>query len=496
MNPSTAQSEEQISYNCRIVVNGNRAFLQGNYPVEVVKDATSYFQEGYRFSPAYSRKIFDPVTKQYRRAWDGKVHLFHGKTQSFPSGLVPTVVRELKKFDETINIDIVENKTEITIARDPDGFNLSGIKFGDGKFAYQKQAAIAAIDGKRGILKLATNAGKTDLSCAITKYCRVPTLFLVPGVDLLHQTRARFSKRLEMPIADIGIIGDSQYSPGEWITVATVDSLHSRKDDEDTLKLMHKHWQLVFVDECHSAGSDTFFDVLESISAPYRIGLSGTPLDRTDGADLRLIAQTGEILYEVTNRELIERGISVPTHIEIKKIEEPAVVGSNYKNVHNQAVVKNEILNGDIVRWVPEQLDAGLQVVILVREIEHGKVLEKRLRAVNPACKFISGQEDTQVRQDSLKMFNSGDIRCLIGTSILYQGIDTPNIDALVLADLGKSKIAVLQAIGRGLRIREGKTRLLVRDYANFCHKWLTKHSLKRLQMYKAEKCFTMSIAE
>jgi superfamily II DNA or RNA helicase len=185
----------------------------------------------------------------------------------------------------------------------------------------------------------------------------------------------------------------------------------------------------------------------------------------------------------------------VPTHIEIKRIELPLVVGSHYKTVHNQAVVKNDMLNGDITAWVPAQMDKGLQVVVLVREIEHGKLLAKLLSAFSHDCQFISGQEDTQVRVDALAAFNAGKIRCLIGTSILYQGIDTPNIDVLVLADLGKSKIAVLQALGRGLRKREGKERLLVRDYANFCHKWLTKHSLKRLQIYKSEKCFTMSIA-
>jgi superfamily II DNA or RNA helicase len=497
MRQTSFKEMSDAAINCEIQVIGNRAFVTGEFPLDAVRKATSYPAEGYRFAPAYNRKIYDPITKEYRRAWDGRVHLFHNKTMSMPSGLVRTVMHELFDLNAEANIVVYDERADSApkLAKDTGAYNLNGIQFGVGKFDYQLKAMEAALKGKQGILKLATNAGKSEIACAITKYCQLPTLFLVPGVDLLHQTRARFAARLGVPLASIGIIGDGQYAPGEWITISTVDTLHTKKDEPDTLNLMQNVWQLVFVDECHHAGSDTFFDVLELTRAYYRFGLSGTPLDRSDGADLRLIAQTGEVLYEVSNKELIARDISVPTHIEIKRIEQPLVIGSHYRNVHNQAVVKNDFLNDDIVSWVPEQLAKGLQVVVLVREIEHGKLLEKRLRATPHVVQFISGQEETQVRIDALKSFNAGEIRCLIGTSILYQGIDTPNIDVLVMADLGKSKIAVLQALGRGLRKREGKERLLVRDYANFCHKWLTKHSLKRLQMYKNEKCFTISIA-
>lgn len=493
INPMTSSTID-----CVIKIIDNRAFLTGSFPLEEVRKSTSYYADGYRFAPSYNKKIYDSVLKDYRRIWDGKVHLFNKKTQSMPAGLVHTVVQELQKLDEHAHISILDERHVPTIAEHPEAFNLNGINFGSGNFDYQIKAAKAAIKGKQGILKMATNSGKSSIACAIIKYCQLPTLFLVPGVDLLHQTRNMFSKYLGMPVSDIGIIGDGQYITKPLVTIATVDTLFSRKDDVETFNWLQNIWKMVFIDECHGAGADTTFDVLELVRAHIRIGLSGTPLDRSDGADLKLIAQTGEILYEVSNKELIDRGISVPTHIEIKRIEEPVCTGTHYKTVHNQAVVKNDILNNDISTWVASKLIEKLQVVVLVREIEHGKTLEKLIKSlitVPKHCQFISGQEETQVRIDALEAFNAGKVRCLIGTSILYQGIDTPNIDVLVFADLGKSKIAVLQALGRGLRQREGKTRLLVRDYANFCHKWLTKHSLKRLQMYKHERCFTISLA-
>lgn len=499
MRRKTALSTAIDAVDCSIKIVGNRAFMSGEYPLEFVREVTSYFIDGYNFSPAYKRRIYDPLLKVWRRAWDGRSHLFDLKTKSMPSGLARLVERELKLAAPKSRVSIYDERGygPATANDSVNGFQLHGIDFGVGKFDYQIEAAKAALERKQCILKVATNGGKTEIACAVTKYLRTPTLFVVPGIDLLHQTRDRFAKRLGLNLDDIGAIGDSLFTIGEWITIATVDSLDARmKDNLELRKYLHSTVQLMFVDECHTAGSDTFYDVLDAVGAFYRIGLSGTPLDRSDGADLRLIAQTGEIAYEVSNKLLIDRDVSVPVEVEIKRVDLPKVGGGNYKSVQKNAIVNNDHLNGDIARWVPEQLRAGQQVLVLVNTIEHGKLLEGMLQSAYGAdVKFLHGSESTQVRRDTLACFTAGSIRCIIGTSIMRTGIDTPAIDIIVFADIGKSKIAALQAIGRGLRSRPGKTRLLVRDYANFCHKWLTKHSLKRLQIYKQEKCFGLRVA-
>jgi superfamily II DNA or RNA helicase len=499
MRRKTALSAAIDTVNCAITIKGNRAFMSGDYPLEFVREVTSYFVEGYNFAPAYNKRIYDKLLGKWRRAWDGRSHLFEINTRSMPSGLARLVERELRAASPTARVMVTDERGygPPIAGGDDNMFQLVGIDFGAGKFDYQLEAAKAAIKRGQCILKVATNGGKTEIAAAVAKYLRVHTLFVVPGVDLLHQTRERFAKRLGLQLSDVGIVGDGENQIGQWVTIATVDSLHARmNDDEEMKKWLQERVQLVFVDECHTAGSDTFYDVLDAVSAFYRIGLSGTPLDRSDGADLRLIAQTGEIAYEVSNKLLIERGVSVPVEVEIKRVDTPKVVGGNYKSVQKQAIVTNTTLNNDIVKWVPQQLEEGEQVLILVNTIEHGKALEAALQAVRGTdVKFLHGSEPTQVRRDTLAGFTAGTVRCIIGTSIMRTGIDTPAIDIIVFADIGKSKIAALQAIGRGLRSRPGKTRLLVRDYANFCHKWLTNHSLKRLQIYKKEQCFQLRVA-
>lgn len=470
-----------------ITVKGNSLVLSGPYPEELVRKETSYYVEGYRFQTSYN--TFVPIPGGGRqRVWDGKEHLFDKKSRSAPAGLAGVLQRSLEKHGYKVEL-VCENRPPPT-ANDDTGFQLHSIAFGEGKFDYQRAAAEAAIKQQRGILKMATNSGKTAVAAAVIKYLKIPTLFMVPGVDLLRQTRKSFARMLEVPRESIGALGDGEFSFGQWITIATPDTMHGRQGFAE-MQEWHNRWQLLFIDECHGSGSETWFEVLQDIQAFYRIGLSGTPLDRTDGADLRLIAQTGDVIYEVSNKLLISRGVSVPVEISLKSIKGESIKSNNWKSVQKTGVIENELLNADVVDWTHARVADGKQVVILVKEVKHGKFVEKALKEAGiKQLVFMHGELPSQTREEALEGFTAGTVKVLIGTSVLYTGIDTPNIDCLVFADLGKSRIAVLQALGRGLRAKPGKDKLLVRDYANFRHKWLTDHSLRRLKIYKSEDCF------
>ena len=103
---------------------------------------------------------------------------------------------------------------------------------------------------------------------------------------------------------------------------------------------------------------------------------------------------------------------------------------------------------------------------------------------------FICGEESTEVREKALVDFREGKIKVLIATSILDEGVDIPNIDVLVLAGGGKSSIATLQRVGRGLRKGGTVDRLYIVDTIDFQQHHLLKHSMQRLEDYKAEECF------
>ena len=460
--------------NCLLTKSGNVTYISGEFPLQCVINATSYYVDGFQFTKAYKS-----------RRWDGKHHFFNKKTYTFPTGLVDSVHQALLNFDEKAVVKIADAQDAIPQPQGSD-FELEGITFGKGKYDYQLGAALEMVSRARGIIKIATNGGKTEIACAVTKRLGLPTLFLVERLELLHQTRKRFSERLGIPIDEIGIVGDGEFLI-QGITIATPKSLANKLDQVDL-----SFFQVVFCDECHRVGADTFYGLLTKITAPYRFGMSGTPLSRGDGADMKLIAQTGSVIYEVSNKLLVERGISVPPHVEMIPIHSPKLdkPDLSYGEVEKLGITENKELAREVV-FKAKQFEAdGKQTLILTEKVKHGKALAKQLDAV-----FISGKDDTEVRRETLERFKDGTIRTLVATTILDEGVDVPNIDALILAAGGKGTIKLLQRVGRGLRSGQGKKSLHVIDFVNYTHKWLLKHSIARLKLYQQEECFLITEA-
>lgn len=457
-----------------IHVYGANSILKGEWPKQAVHLATSYPKDGARFSKAYQRGL-----------WDGRERLLNKRTGSFPTGLLKDV-REACE-ENGFEVELIDHRVKPKPGKK--GFKLIGKEM-TGKYSYQLEACEAAVKVKQGIIKAATNAGKTSIAAAITQYLSLPTLFLVPSVELMNQTRKSFMKDLNLSAEDVGVIGDGKWQPGNKVTVAIVDTLESRLSKKEGMEFMSTI-DVLFLDECHGAGSNTYYTVATLCPAYFRFGLSATPLDRTDGADLRLLATTGPVFYNISNKRLVELGVSAKADIIFDKVKRPVLERkTNYQTVYKKGQVENEELLQKMVDWVKTFVEQGMSVLILVEEINHGKKLDDALwNDVDGAFiphQFIHGSESSSTRAKAIEEFDKREIPVLICSRILDQGVDTNAIDALVLGGSRKSKIKTMQRLGRGLR----GERLIVVEFANYCHKYLLEHSLKRLKDYTLEECF------
>jgi superfamily II DNA or RNA helicase len=469
-----------------VTVTGANARVDGVFTkemIDAITEVTSYYKSGYKFSNRFRSGV-----------WDGRIRLFRRYTRMFPSGLLNDVVGALKSINLRVKVDDRRNIPPCP-PFDKSMCGLEGVSF-DYPYDYQVDVAEKALKAHRGILHVATNGGKTEIACLIAQCLRLPTLLLVPGKELLYQTADRFMERLSLTNREVGIIGDGRWQEGDWITVATVASLYANIKKKKCQDLLDKT-QLLIADECHQVGADTWFQVMRSCNAYFRYGMSGTPLNRTDGADLRLISVTGPVITRIRNKELIERGISSEVEVLMIKVEKPKNIHPNtpYNDAYDMGVVENIWRNNAICIVANHFAQKDLQSVILVRRIPHGKDLDKRLWTFKQQSslphQFIYGKESTQVRQRAIKDFSSGELHALIATSILDQGVDMPSINVLILGAGGESSIKTLQRVGRG--IRKGETgKLIVVDFADFQNRHLLKHSLQRLKDYKAEDCFTI----
>ncbi|MDC0331504.1 DEAD/DEAH box helicase family protein [Flavobacteriaceae bacterium] len=69
----------------------------------------------------------------------------------------------------------------------------------------------------------------------------------------------------------------------------------------------------------------------------------------------------------------------------------------------------------------------------------------------------VSGKDKTSVRNDIIQEFASSKKALITNARCLTEGVDVPNIDCIVFADPRKSKVDIVQALGRALRKKEGK---------------------------------------
>jgi len=153
-----------------------------------------------------------------------------------------------------------------------------------------------------------------------------------------------------------------------------------------------------------------------------------------------------------------------------------------------------------ICQKAEELFREGRQVMILVQRIEHGKTLDDLLWSFKGPSfiphQFISGKEKSEDREKALEEFKNGDLPVLIATTILDEGVDVPKIDALIIAGGNKARIGALQRIGRGLRTGGNFSNLKVVDFADLTQKYLIRHALARLKIYKSQQAFNIYFSE
>ena len=74
------------------------------------------------------------------------------------------------------------------------------------------------------------------------------------------------------------------------------------------------------------------------------------------------------------------------------------------------------------------------------------------------------GKLSKKKRQELLDGMRSGDVRCVIATTVADEGLDVPNLDTVILGCPSGNVGKVQQRSGRALRVQEGKGQPMVID--------------------------------
>jgi superfamily II DNA or RNA helicase len=313
-------------------------------------------------------------------------------------------------------------------------------------------------------------------------------MFIVHRKHLVTQARERFDK---YGIAT-GQIGDGVFDPNtSGVTVATVQTLHNlfKEGDNEKIKQFISAEQ-IFFDEAHlcaskiDKGNQLVKVARQFRRAYYRWGLTATPFMKDEYSNQLLMGCTGGRISLISNHQLIQSGHLVPPRVWM--IQMPDVgPPKGWPEVYDVAIVANLNRNKRIIK---ELEDCPKPAMVMCTRLAHANVLHKMARNKRiPVPAVQCGSTPTKERTRVIHDLQSGKEKAIIATTIYDEGVDVPNLRTLILAGGGKSMIAQLQRLGRGLRTHQGKQEVLVIDFDDRTGKVLQRHSNARRKVWKAE---------
>lgn len=364
---------------------------------------------------------------------------------------------------------------------------------------YQRKAIDAAIKHTRGMLWLPTGAGKTEIIVGITRALPCRWLALVHRSQLADDIATRFEKRSPGLFAGRILEGRWDVPDDASLICATYQSLAAglKKSPHDPANQRVKHllreWaQGIMPDEAHTVPANSFYRlVMQTKNAYYRIGLSGTPLARGDKKSMFAIGALGRVVYRIRPQLLIDRGVLAKPTVRLLTVTQDSNA-KTWAGVRGDCVVRGKARNAMLVTAAKR---AAKPAFLFVEEVDHGKALEKLLLTAGVSCTFVWGSHSLDYRKSLIKRLVLGHFEVLICSKIFNEGIDVPELRAVIVGAGGKSVISTFQRLGRGMRVdrdaegkvREGGGEFEVWDLLDRGHRWMERHANLRQASYASE---------
>lgn len=461
----------------------------------------SFKVPGYQFMPKFKNKM-----------WDGNIYLYNLNSKTLYAGLIDYVYEFAKRngYECTSDTDALYQDNGITVDQIKSfthSLNLHGrgspITIRD----YQIDGIHTAINRNRALLLSPTSSGKSLIiySClrwhlANDRKC----LIIVPSTQLVEQLYADFEDYSCQNGFDVGQHCQKLYSGfskdfTKEVLVSTWQSIVNMP------KSFFDQFDVVINDECHLAKSQSLTSIMEKLtSAKYRIGTTGT-LDGTLTNSMVLEGLFGRVHQVTTTRELIDNNSAVELNIKCllfkyNKETRQALRDFTYKDEMTW-LVTNPTRN-KFIRNLAVSTNGNTLVLFQLVE-KHGKPLYEMIKnKVHDGRKvfLVYGGVDTLDRENIRKIYETETNAIIVASyGVFSTGINVPSIENIIFASPSKSKIRNLQSIGRGLRLKDGKTQCKLFDICDDLS-WKShinhtlNHAKERYKIYKAEQFKTKII--
>lgn len=230
----------------------------------------------------------------------------------------------------------------------------------------------------------------------------------------------------------------------------------------------------VIVDEAHHVGqTGNYATMLDLLSEAKRLGVTATPW-RGDKYD---IEQTfGEPVVRVSISQGMRLGYLADVryrvfadNIDWDFVREASAHGYSIKDLNRRLFIpeREDAVRSHLERAWDQTVNP--RAIIFCQTIEHAERM-RDLIARRPGWERAStlhADLKSRERRERLLKFRAGEVPILVAVDILNEGVDVPDVNILCFARVTHSRRIFIQQLGRGLRLRRGKTHVEVLDFVS-----------------------------
>jgi len=256
----------------------------------------------------------------------------------------------------------------------------------------------------------------------------------------------------------------------------------------------------VLVHNCHLVNiknlTGMFSTFLKNIGNVKCIGFTATPYRMGLGyryEDGELIAYSTiklinrmkgffwkRLLFNITTQELIDKGFLCPLEYIDRSLIDHADIPRNKSESEFDLEKYEKMLSNrqvEIIKAIEYAKSISKSVLVFCSSVKQAEKLAGLLNG-----SVVSAKTKTDERDDIVERFRNGEIKIIFNVGIFVLGFNYPALDCIVLLRPTRSIGLYTQAIGRGLRIAEGKKNCKVIDLTS------TIKNLGRVETIRVEK--------
>lgn len=333
----------------------------------------------------------------------------------------------------------------------------------------EKVVASFDVGDKRAFYIVATGLGKTVIAATIARLlwergCR-RILVLCHATDLALQLEQGFWPQITKEVPTSVFFDGLPPRNTEGISFGLYQSLYGYLPGIDP-----DQFDVVIVDEAHHALAHGFRTCLKHLQPRFLVGMTATPW-RGDGQSLTTIF--GDPIAKVSLVDGMAMGY-------LSKVDY-RILCDNVDWDNMQRVSEQNLSIRDLNKrlFLPQRDEAVIselkktmreidnpRVAIFSPSIEHSNRFADMLSAAGIPCAALS-KVDKAERRRRLLAFASGTYQAVCAVDVMNEGIDIPDVNILVFLRATHSRRIFVQQLGRGLRLSEGKEKVIVLDFVS-----------------------------